>query len=46
MAKGSKRDVQSISTRVAKHASKKMAKAEVNLIAVFELTITIDYGLF
>ena len=31
MAKKSKRDVESISARVAKHASKKVAKAEVNL---------------
>ena len=31
MAKESKRDVESISASVAKHASKKVAKAEVNL---------------
>ena len=31
MAKESKQDVESINARVAKHASKEMAKAEVNL---------------
>ena len=31
MAKESKQDVESINERVAKHASKEMAKAEVNL---------------
>ena len=31
IAKESKRDVESISARVAKHASKKMAEAEINL---------------
>ena len=46
MAKESKRDVESISVRAAKHASKKVAKAEVNLIADSELTITIDHGFF
>ena len=40
MAKGSKRDVESISARVAKYASKKMAKAEVNL----NCSLWIDYN--
>ena len=31
MAKESKQEVESINARVAKHASKKVAKAEVNL---------------
>ena len=40
MAKESKRDVESISARVAKHVSKKVAKAEVNL----NYSLWIDYN--
>ena len=41
--KESKRDVETISERVFKHASKKV---KLIWIAASELTITIDYGLF
>ena len=40
MVKESKRDVESISARIAKHASKKVAKAEVNL----NYSLWIDYN--
>ena len=40
MAKESKQDVESISARVTKHASKKVAKAEVNL----NCSLWIDYN--